>query len=316
MEIFIGIKLNHHPGAYCLLKYCATVYFFAAAMLMACNIATPVSKQYQPVYVVDTSVKKTTLLFGIYPANNPQNLHQIYGPLIDYLNKKMPEVTFQMASSATYEDFDKRLSGAYFHFVISNPYQALEAVQHGYKIYAKMGDDERCKGLIVVKKNGPVKALTDLKNQTISFPAPTAFAATMMPLYYLHTRGMDVNRDIKRLYTISHESSMMSVYLGKTIAAASWSLAWKRFQKQNPEFASKLEVKWETPSLINNACLVRSDVSPQLAGKVTTLLLSMQLDAQGKKILDNIFISTFETANIKTYKPVADFMQKYKAAIR
>jgi len=315
MVIFFAKKSNHRTEAHCLLKCCATVYLFAA-ILLACNTAPPVSKPYQPVYVADTAIKKTTFLFGIYPASNPQNLHEIYGPLIDYLNKKMPEVTFQMASSPSYQDFDNRLAGGYFHFAITNPYQALEAVQHGYTIYAKMGDDEKCKGLIIVNKNGPVKTLADLKNKAISFPASTAFAATMVPLYYLQTQGLDVNHDIKRLYTISHESSIMSVYLGKTIAAASWSLAWKSFEKQNPEFASKLQVKWETPSFVNNACLVRSDVSPHLASKVTTLLLAIQNDAPGKKILDNIFISTFETANIDTYKPVADFMQKYKAAIR
>ena len=141
-------------------------------------------------------------------------------------------------------------------------------------------------------------------------------AATIMPLYYLHTQGLDVNHDIKKQYTVSQESSIMNVYLGKTMGAACWSLAWKRFELQNPEFASKLQVKWETPALINNACLVRSDVSEALTGKVKALLLAMKNDAQGKKILDNIFISTFETANTDTYKPVSDFMQKYKSAIR
>jgi len=315
MAIFFAIKSNDHTGAYYLLKCCAAVYFFAAIQL-ACNTAPPVSKPYQPIYIADTAIKKATFVFGIYPASNPQNLHETYGPLIDYLNKKMPDVTFQMASSPSYQEFNSRLAGGYFHFAITNPYQALEAVKHGYKIYAKMGDDEKCRGLIIVKKDGPVKKLADLKNKTISFPAPTEMAATIMSLYYLHTQGLDVNHDIKKQYTVSHESSIMNVYLGKTMGAASWSLAWKRFELQNPEFASKLQVKWETPALINNACLVRSDVADELAGKVTALLLAMKNDVQGKKILDNIFISTFETASIDTYKPASDFMEKYKAAIR
>lgn len=314
MLIFFAIKSYHHTEAHYFLK-CGAIVCFFAAMMLACNTAPGVSKSYQPVYVADTAIKKATFVFGIYPANNPQNLHEIYGPLIDYLNKKMPDVTFQMASSPSYQDFDNRLARGYFHFAITNPYQVLKAVQHGYTICAKMGDDEKCKGLIIVKKDGPVKKLADLKNQTISFPAPTEMAATIMPLYYLHTQGLDVNHDIKKQYSISQESSIMNAYLGKTIAAASWSLAWKRFELQNPEFASKLQVKWETPALINNACLVRTDVSPEIAGKVTAMLLTMQNDAQGKKILDGIFISAFEKASLTTYAPVADFMEKYKAVI-
>jgi len=42
-----------------------------------------------------------------------------------------------------------------------------------------------------------VRQVSDLKGKAVSFPAPTALAAAIMPQYYLQTHGIDVMKDIE-----------------------------------------------------------------------------------------------------------------------
>jgi phosphonate transport system substrate-binding protein len=85
---------------------------------------------------------------------------------------------------------------------------------------ARWVDDEMFRGIILVRKDSGIHKVTDLKGKKVSYPALTALAATMMPHYYLHTHGIDVNRDIENLYVGSQESSIMNVLRGHVAAGA------------------------------------------------------------------------------------------------
>ncbi|MEZ4694041.1 MAG: PhnD/SsuA/transferrin family substrate-binding protein [Aliarcobacter sp.] len=49
------------------------------------------------------------------------------------------------------------------------------------KVFAKMGDDENFRGIFLVRKDSGIKNFEDLKGKKISYPAPTALAATILP---------------------------------------------------------------------------------------------------------------------------------------
>ncbi|HEX7454670.1 MAG TPA: PhnD/SsuA/transferrin family substrate-binding protein [Gallionella sp.] len=72
--------------------------------------------------------------------HNPARLFEIYGPLIDYLNRNIPGATFRLEASRNYEEFEKKLYARQFDFALPNPYQTLNSLGHGYHVIAKMGD--------------------------------------------------------------------------------------------------------------------------------------------------------------------------------
>lgn len=65
-----------------------------------------------------------------------------------------------------------------------------------------------------------------------------------------------------RLFSGSQESSIMNVYLRKSVAGATLHPPWKSFVERNPKMTAELEVKWESPPLVNNG-LVAREVSPR-----------------------------------------------------
>jgi phosphonate transport system substrate-binding protein len=144
----------------------------------------------------------------------------------------------------------------------------------------------------------------------LSFPAPTALAATMLPKYFLQTRGLDLaGCDIH--YVGSQESAIMNVYLGKTVAAGTWPLPWELLLKARPELGKALEIKWMTPPLVNNGLVARADVPAEHVAQVLRLLLDLPKHERGREILREIHISCFEPATAATFVPVRNFLVDY-----
>ncbi len=262
-------------------------------------------KQSIPEYIV-----------GIHPLHNPQRLMELYGPVVDYLNKQMPQVHFKLEASRNYGEFEKKLYAGHFAFAMPNPYQTVKSVEHGYRIFGKMGDDEVFRGIILVRKDSGINQVTDLKGRSVSYPAATALAATMMPQYYLHTHGLNVNHDINNMYVGSQESSIMNVLRGDVAAGATWPVPWMAFVAEHPDMARQLVVKWQTGTLPNNGWVVRGDIPEPLADQFAQRLFGLNQSEQGRAILKRLPISSFEPANDETYRPVREFLSLFSKQVR
>ena len=271
---------------------------------------------YQPSFSADSKDKAKEYVVGIHPLHNPQRLMEVYGPIVEYINIHMPEVRFRLEASHDYAEFDKKLDAGHFDFAMPNPYQTVRSLKHGYRVFGKMGDDQDFRGIILVRKDSDIREVTDLKGKAVSYPAPTALAATMMPQYYLHTHGVDVNKDIENRYVGSQESSILSVLRGHVAAGATWPIPWKTFSAEHPEMASQLEIKWQTEPLQNNGWVVRKDVPLPVAEKFKALLFGLSDSDQGKRMLDRLPVSRFEPAIDETYQPVRDFLKIFSNQVR
>jgi len=241
---------------------------------------------------------------------------EVYGPILEHANINIPEVHFRLEAARNYEEFDKKLYAGYYDLAMPNPYQTVRAFKSGYRVFAKMGDDEEFRGIILVRKDGGIREVTDLRGKRVVYPAESALAATMMPQYFLHTHGIDVNFDIENRYVGSQESSILNVLRGHADAAATWPLPWKTFSIENPEMASQLEVKWQTAPLLNNGWVARRDVPRNIVDKFKMQLFNLNETAEGKHMLGRLPISRFEPASNETYLPVLNFLAIFSNNVR
>jgi phosphonate transport system substrate-binding protein len=286
---------------------------FALLLLAGCGKQEEV---YQPVFSPRGLGDPKEYVVGIHPLHNPRRLVEVYGPLLDRLNSAIPQARFRLEASRNYEEYEKRLFARRFDFAMPNPYETVRSLKYGYHVFAKMGDDQLFRGIILVRKDSGIRQVGDLKGKRVSYPAPTALAATMMPQYFLHTHGLDVNRDIVNEYVGSQESSIMNVLRGHVAAGATWPVPWNIFQQENPKQAAQLEVKWQTETLPNNGWVVRDDVPPVLAEKVSKVLVGLRNTPEGKAMLNKIGVSRFDYATSETYEPVAQYLKVFSATVR
>lgn len=287
---------------------------FIGLLLVACGQHEG-DKTAGPQFAAKAPLASREYVFAIHPLHNPVRLFEIYQPVIDYLNRSIPGTTFRLEASRNYEEFEKKLYARQLDFALPNPYQTLKSLDHGYHVIAKMGDDAKFTGVILIRRDSGIQKLADLKGKKVSYPARTALAATLMPQYYFQTHGLDVNRDIENLYVGSQESSIMNVYLGNVAAGATWPLPWEAFQKEHPEMARELDLKWETEPMINNGVVARDDVPAPLAAQVAQLLDTLHAYEEGKTLLARMPLSRFELADDRRYRAIEDFLRKFSRTV-
>ncbi len=254
--------------------------------------------------------------FAVHPLHNPSKLSEAYQPLVDHLNRQLPDARIELESSRDYQAYEAKLIARAPAILLPNPWQTLQAMKVGYRVIAMAGNAEDFKGIFIVRKDSGIRTPADLKGKVVSYPSHTALAACIMPQYFLHKHGVDVNRDISNAYVGSQESSILNVYLGQSAAGATWPPPWRLFQKDHPAEAAQLQVIWETPSLLNNSVMVRDDVPVAVAQKIRQALLELPNTESGRAILAGMSTARFHAADDASYQKVRDYVASFEKEVR
>ena len=253
---------------------------------------------------------------AVHPLHNPAKLSQAYQPLIDYLNGRLQGARLSLEASRDYANFEEKYRDRKPEFLLPNPWQTLQAMKVGYRVIAMAGEPKDFKGIFVVRRDSKLLRPADLKGKAVSYPSPTALAACIMPQYYLHNHGINVNSDIENRYVGSQESSIMNAYLGQTAAGATWPPPWRAFQKEHPREAADLKVIWETEPLVNNSVMVRDDIPAQVGEQVRKLLIGLDGTKEGKSILAGMETARFLPASDEDYDVVRRYVSRFEREVR
>ena len=254
--------------------------------------------------------------FAVHPLHNPQKLVAAYQPLVDLLNQKQSQVKFELEASRDYASYEAKLGEREPGFALPNPWQTTQAIKNGYTVIAMAGSPSDFKGIFLVRKDSDIKKLSDLIGKSISYPAPNALAACMMPQLYLQNHGINVVTQTKSKYVGSQESAIMNVYLKDTAVGVTWPPPWRAFQKEHPNEAAQLTVAWETETLINNSVMMRNDMPGPLVEIVKNTLYTLNQTPEGQRILAGMETDQFLPATNADYKVVDSFMNEFERKVR
>lgn len=284
-------------------------------LLAACGRQAP-APAYSPTVVAPAHLAALPeYTFAVTPMSNFRDIYDVFQPIVDELNAKLPDARLVLEVPRGLAEHEQQLEARNFAFALSNPYHSWRATRHsGYRIFAKMGDDAAFRGIWVVRKDSPVASLADLKGKKVCFPPKSALAATMMTQLQLKQAGIDLARDLQVDYVGSQHASIMAVYMNSVDAGATWPLAWTTFQRQHPEQAKQLEVRFPTDSLVNQAIVARDDVPPDLVNRVGRLLAELHDSERGRALLAKVPVTRFEPAANADYDSVRVFLDKYRQA--
>jgi phosphonate transport system substrate-binding protein len=261
--------------------------------------------QEAPVYV-----------FAVYPLHNPAKLLAAYQPIVDHVNRRLQGAQLALEASRDYAAFEAKVQDRRPELILPNPLQALRAMRRGYHVIARVGDPAEFRGLFIVRRDSRITRPADLKGSAVAYPSPTAHAACILPQWFLHTRGVDVRRDIENLYVGSQESAILNAYQGRVAAAATWSTPWRVFLREHPAEAAELKVIWETEPVMANAVMVRDDVPADLAARVREALLELGATAEGQALLGASEVSGFHPATDRDYEVARTFAARFEREVR
>jgi len=235
--------------------------------------------------------------FGIVPQQSPSKLASLWGPLLKNVGDAAG-IRLQFATAPSIPVFEQRLANGEYDFAYMNPYHfTVFQSANGYKAVAK-ARDKRLKGIMVVRKGGAVKTLSDLQGKELAFPAPAAFAATILTQSHLNT----LNIDFTPKYVSSHDSVYRTVAQG--LYAAGGGIE-RTLNNLAPEIRDQLEVLWVSEGYTPHAIAAHPRVDSAVTQQLQQALILMEQSEAGIQLLQGIRIKGWEAANDQDWDDVS-----------
>lgn len=229
------------------------------------------------------------LVFGIVPQQSAKKLAATWSPMLAELSKKTGfQVIFSTAKDIP--TFERRLAEGKYDIAYMNPYHFVD--YHESSSYQALAGqkNKRIQGILVTRKDSGNATLSDLNNQTLAFPAPAAFAATIISQAIL--REEQVNTKAK--YVSSHDSVYLNMARGSMPAGGG---VMGTLKAAPSEVQSQLSILWKSEKYTSHAIATKTDPPEDKREIILAALLSMNDDEGVSNLLEAINFSGFEKAN-------------------
>ena len=233
---------------------------------------------------------------GIVPQHNASKLAKIWRPILSHLTKNTG-FKFQFKTAPSIPVFEERLTTGKYDIAYMNPYHYTEFSKNpGYRAFAK-AKNKSIRGIIVVRKDSEIENLSDLNQQTMAFPAPAAFAATVLPMAQFNKKEIDVTPK----YVSSHDSVYLAVARGMYQAGGGVK---RTLNSVSSEVRDQLKVLWTTQPYTSHPLAAHPRLSQSKIDKISHALVNMESSADGRSLLKRLRWEGVELAHDKQWDDV------------
>ena len=248
-----------------------------------------------PAWAIEAPASPTYTL-GVIPEHPVTLLARISAPFFKVL-QATSGLQLRFATAPDIPTFEQRLAAGEYDFAFMDPYQYTVFHQRpGYQVFAKE-KDRLLKGIVVVHRDAPYRELADLRGQTLVFPAPAAFAATLLVRAEFARQGIAITPK----FVTSHDSVYLNVARGFYPAGGGIVRIFERLQ---PEVRSQLRILWTAQPFTPNAIASHPRVPAAVVERLRQAMLNLDDDAAGRAALEDISFKGIATARDSDYDAV------------
>ena len=220
------------------------------------------------------------LSFGIVPQQSAARLASLWTPVCRYISERTGQrVVFKTAKDIP--TFEQRLAAGEYDIAYMNPYHyTVFSIDPGYRAFARE-TEKRIRGIVVVRKDSAYQSIAELDGKTLAFPAPAAFAASVLPRAYFRKNGIAITPQ----YVKSHDSVYLAVSRG--IYPAGGGIQ-RTFNNISEATRAGLRILWTTPGFTPHAFAAHPRLSAATVEALAKAMVTMSTDADGRKHLNNL----------------------------
>jgi phosphonate transport system substrate-binding protein len=221
-----------------------------------------------------------TYSFDVVPQFTAAKIYTTWSPLLQRVGQDAG-LCFELRVSPTIPEFEQKLLKGEPEFVFLNPYHAVLAYQKK-KYQPLLADSEDLlTGILVVRADSPVKSLDELKGKNVTFPAPNAFAASLLIRAELAKRKIDINP----VFVKTHSNVYRSIISKDVLAGGGVN---NTLDNEAPEVRQQLRILFETPAYTPHPVATHPSVPAAVREKFLKAMLKLGQDEEGRKLLDGI----------------------------
>jgi len=220
--------------------------------------------------VLAPSLFSKALVFGVVPQQSPLELKRDWEPFINYL-KEATGLDIVFKTERSIPEFERVLSSGGYDIAYMNPshYVMVHKTQ-GYNAIVR--SEKELVGILVVRKDSPIKNISQLQGKNFLFPSAGAFAATVIAKYELmNDHGIDLEKDKNYRYVNSHDSVYKGVARGLGDVGGGIERTYNDLN--DPETKNQLMILHKTVAYPSHPFAIKREVPNALQGKIIQALL-------------------------------------------
>lgn len=176
---------------------------------------------------------------SVVPQFQPIDIARTWMPILERLGQQVG-ARFELKVAPDIPSFESDVKAGQPDFAYMNPFHQLRARRaQGYVPLVR--DAELLTGIVVVRKDDPIRQLKQLDGQTLAFPAQNAFGASLL----IRAQLDEVERiRITPFYARTHTNAYRQTLAGKAAAAGGLRAT---LEREPPEVQAGLRILFETP---------------------------------------------------------------------
>lgn len=214
---------------------------------------------------------------------------QAWRAVFDHIETQA-NIKFSFEPARSQLDFELKLAKGYYDFAYINPLQFVAFNEFpGYKSVVKR-KAQPIKGIIVVKKTGPISSLSKLRDATFAFPGTLDYPASVV----LRDSLKRLNVNIKAEFLASQKQVYSAVASGEFIAGGG---SQESLGALASEIRNALRIIWTSPGYTPYAFVAHPRVPFFTIIQLQRAMIGLTKNESGKALLPDIFVDNgFEVA--------------------
>lgn len=239
-----------------------------------------------------------TLSFAVVPQVGAKQIFTDWTPVLKQVSK-LTGVEFKLKFYPSIPEFEADFLKGGPDIAYMNPYHLIMASKAaGYRPIIR-DDASILQGILVVRKDSPVTRIDQLDGETLAFPAPNAFGASLY-MRALLTREAKIR--FTPIYVTTHPNVFRNVVLGQALAGGA---VLRTFNQESPEMQAQLRILYQTPAVYPHPIAVHPRVPVKVVDAIRQAFLEMGRDPDFAGALKKIEIPSPSKAALEDYAPLA-----------
>jgi phosphonate transport system substrate-binding protein len=246
------------------------------------------------------TVEVKTLTLGMVSETHQKEIEEHFRDFVRYVARKLSsgrEIEAKVVTAATPVEFANLLKQRKIDFYMESAYPTyvINSVHGAGKLLLRRWKSGMAEyySVIFTRRNGGIKNLDDLKGKSIVFEDPGSSSGYLMPKLFLQRRGLKLTEnvrfdpnnaatDVGYIFAGSQDRLVEAVLTQQSAAGA---FSNDDFSALDDKKKSEVAQLAQTDRLPRHLVSVRSDLAPALVASLEKILLSMDDDVEGRKIL-------------------------------
>ena len=245
-------------------------------------------------------LENKTITLGAVSTINEKEIEDHFRDFVRYVARKLsppPGIEGKVVVAPTLPDLARLLEQKKIDFYMESAYPTyvVNTVHDAGKLLLRRWQRGKAEyqSLIFAKKNSGINSLQDLRGQIIVFEDPESTSGHFLPRFFLLKRGFKLvetdrpqaNSSPPEIGFIFAYSQEKLVELVLTQQAAAGAFNDDDYAKLDEKKRSDINVLAQTELLPRHLVSIRKDMAPALASRIEKILVSMNEDAEGRKVL-------------------------------